>query len=268
MEDRINDYLTGKLKHNYKLKNIHTSKKYAIGNRVKMQSGEWLTIIGQLDKPHITKEGFKIYKYFLISFDDNTLVTTIDTCIRAGKIVNPYTPCVCGIGFPGQGIWKAYINGKATKEYVAWHGMLTRCYSEVYHKQFPTYRECSVSVHWHNFQNFCEDILHLDGYASWKVAGSKYQLDKDIKIKGNKIYASNTCQFVTNKENNQVEYKENCLTGLTYIGTRLSDGYVEEFKHQTLFAKKYNLHQQHVNKCILGHRKSHGGWTFITKESK
>ena len=72
--------------------------------------------------------------------------------------------------------------------------------------------------------------------------------------------------FVSNKENNLSENKKQTLTGLTYIATRLSDEYTEEFINQRQFAKKYNLLPGNMYKCLIKVRKKHRGWAFKIKE--
>ena len=87
------------------------------------------------------------------------------------------------------------INGKKviTKPYNTWSSMLTRCYSENYHKLQPTYIGCSVCEEWHNFDVFCE----------WFAQNYKdgYQLDKDLLQQGNKMYSPKTCVFLTQRIN-------------------------------------------------------------------
>lgn len=77
--------------------------------------------------------------------------------------------------------------------YATWLQMLTRCYSKTYIKRFPTYKSCRVCKEWLLFSNFKKwfDENYVDGYC----------LDKDIIIKGNKIYSPVTCCFVPNEIN-------------------------------------------------------------------
>ena len=79
-------------------------------------------------------------------------------------------------------------NGKQIKVYVVWRYMLERCYSESLQKKFPSYKGCSVCPEWLLLSNFKEwfDIPYRDGMA----------LDKDILVKGNKVYSPRTCRFV------------------------------------------------------------------------
>lgn len=75
--------------------------------------------------------------------------------------------------------------------YNYWNSMLRRCYSECFLSLNPAYRGCTVCPEWHtlsNFKKWFENPINAyqDGYA----------LDKDILIKGNKVYSPDTCCFV------------------------------------------------------------------------
>ena len=61
----------------------------------------------------------------------------------------------------------------------------------------PSYKDCEVCEEWHNFQNFAK--WYDENY--YEVKGEKTQIDKDILIKGNKIYSPDKCLFVPQKIN-------------------------------------------------------------------
>lgn len=92
------------------------------------------------------------------------------------------------IGIHGDGIYKAH-----TPCYETWRNMLARCYDESIQKKKPNYIGCTVTESWHNYQNFAK--WYYDNYIE------TYSLDKDILIKGNKIYSPETCCFVPNDIN-------------------------------------------------------------------
>ena len=58
---------------------------------------------------------------------------------KKGNIKCPYDRNVYGIGYLGDGDYKASENGKNTRVYDTWRGMLRRCYSKEYHKKHSTY---------------------------------------------------------------------------------------------------------------------------------
>ncbi len=117
--------------------------------------------------------------------------------IVRGTVKNPYFPKIYGIGFVGKGKYKANFKRKHTKICKTWNGMLERCYSDKYQENKPTYKGCSVHKDWYNFQVFAE--WFEKNYP--KNKDIKYHLDKDILVKGNKIYSSETCAFVPDKIN-------------------------------------------------------------------
>ena len=94
--------------------------------------------------------------------------------------------------------------------------MLERCYSEKYKNKYPTYKNCTVSEPWLNFQNYAS--WHDDNY--YEVEGERTELDKDILIKGNKIYSSDTCIFVPRAINSLIiksdKMRGNYPIGVTY----------------------------------------------------
>lgn len=87
-------------------------------------------------------------------------------------------------------------NGKHIRSYRSWISMLSRCYGEKELNNRPSYKGCSVCDEWLLFSNFKKWFDDpTNGYQNG------YCLDKDILIKGNKVYSPNTCCFVPNEIN-------------------------------------------------------------------
>lgn len=106
----------------------------------------------------------------------------------------------------------ANVNGKTTKEYNLWSAMLQRCYSKSFLEERPTYIGCSVSdnfKYYHLFRAWCQTQV---GFGK-----EEYQLDKDLLIKGNKLYSEDTCIFIP-KELNALLTKRTLDRGLLPIG--------------------------------------------------
>jgi len=87
------------------------------------------------------------------------------------------------------------INGVKVRcpAYRAWCNMLKRCYSEKSLIINPTYTDCTVDRQW----------LYFSEFEKWHSANYKegYHLDKDIKVKGNKIYSRDSCLYVKQSVN-------------------------------------------------------------------
>ena len=131
--------------------------------------------------------------------------------IRNGNVKDPYIPSVCGVGISGTK-YPITINGRNTKEYSLWCDMLRRCYSDTYKKKHPTYEGCEVSDNFKSYEYFYEWCQNQIGFG---VNG--FELDKDLLIKGNKVYSESTCVF-TPKEINQVLVKRESSRGEHLIG--------------------------------------------------
>ncbi|NRU52441.1 AP2 domain-containing protein [Clostridium beijerinckii] len=108
---------------------------------------------------------------------------------KDGRIKSPFDRTIYNIGFIGIGNYKYDCK---SKESSVWRDMLRRCYSEESLIKRPTYKNCNVCTQWYNYQNFA----HWWSENYYEVDGEKMQLDKDILIKGNKIYSPETCIIV------------------------------------------------------------------------
>lgn len=102
---------------------------------------------------------------------------------------------VHGVGFNDKK-YPTAVNGKFTKEYDLWKGMLRRCYSSKCHTNQPTYIGCTVSDNFKHYTFFHEWCQNQIGFG---LEGS--DLDKDIIVPNNKLYSENTCVFVPHEIN-------------------------------------------------------------------
>ena len=116
---------------------------------------------------------------------------------KNGNIKCPYEPRVFGMGYIGEGKYKAKENGKNTDEYKIYHDMLRRCYYPKYQEKRPTYKGCKVEDYLLNFQHMGEWLE--ENY--YEVSGEQMCLDKDILCKRNKVYSRDTCIFVPQRIN-------------------------------------------------------------------
>ena len=121
------------------------------------------------------------------------LVKTTYNAFVKGLVKSHFTPSVYGVGITGLEPIRDE-NGEKLDSYICWFSMLNRCYSAKYQKRQPTYIGCRVCADWLYYPNFKkwydENYYEIDNKTS--------QLDKDILIKGNKVYSPDTCVFVPN----------------------------------------------------------------------
>jgi hypothetical protein len=146
---------------------------------------------------------FTIIKYtnsrcVLIKFKSTGSEKTVGISeINDGKVKDDASPSVFGVGVFGnkKGGMRGYdSNHKKTKEYELWTNMLGRCYG---YRKDTCYDDCTVSDDWLYFDNFCEWINDQD----IDLSAIKYNLDKDLLSKGEKLYSKETCCLIPNKIN-------------------------------------------------------------------
>ena len=89
---------------------------------------------------------------------------TLDN-IRNGKVKDPYSPSVFGVGIVGN----KYLISEGcigTKEYVLWKDVLRRCYSDDFKKKQPTYKACEVSGNFKSYEYFYEWCSKQIGFSN------------------------------------------------------------------------------------------------------
>ena len=144
---------------------------------------------------------FKILKYndsknVEIQFVNTRFETTVQLGnIKSGKVKDPYLPSVCGVGILGTK-YPSKVNGRNIKEYDLWYSMLRRCYSDNSKKKRPTYEGCEVSDKFKSYEYFYEWCHSQIGFG---VEG--WHLDKDLLVKGNKVYSEDSCVFLPSEIN-------------------------------------------------------------------
>ena len=151
-----------------------------------MKCGEIAIIVNYANRNDITVQ-FKT---------TGELVKTTYKHFKDGLVKSRFVPSVFGVGYLG---YEKTVdeNGKALKSYSVWMHMLERCYSDKEQKKCPTYKGCSVCEEWHNYSNF-KEWFNKNYY---EIENQTMNLDKDILVKGNKIYSPETCVFVPTRIN-------------------------------------------------------------------
>ncbi len=113
-------------------------------------------------------------------------------------------PTVCGKGYIGDGPFFVSKDYTLSPIYECWASMLKRCYSKASLRREPQYMGCEVCEEWLNYQVFAQ--WYVEHYPD---TNEKWQLDKDILIKNNKIYSPATCCFVPQRLNALLTLRRN-----------------------------------------------------------
>lgn len=183
----------------------------------------------------------------LVRFDaTGTVVRTRSKHIRSGAVKDCFHPTVLGIGYIGYGAHKASCNSAPTKFYALWRTMLARCYCPERLSTMQSYKDCTVCAEWRNFQNFADWLTenYVEGL----------QIDKDILVKGNRVYSPDTCKFVTSAEN-AIEASAKHYTLTSPRGESI------DIYNLSAFCRKNHLNPSCMAKVHAGKQAHHKGWT-------
>lgn len=101
----------------------------------------------------------------------------------------------------GVALNDVYGSSKKSLAYKRWYNIIIRCYDTKIHTKHPTYKDCYMCDEWLIFSNFKKwfDANYIKGY----------HIDKDILIKGNKVYSPETCCFIPHRINTLLIKRDN-----------------------------------------------------------
>ena len=150
------------------------------------------------------------HRCFIIDYKDahNVMVMFYDTMsistmeygnLKKGSFLDRYKPSLYGVGYLG----KSSRTEQNKMAYRAWNHILSRCYNPEVQKKQPYYYDCSVDPRWHCFAVFEEWFIQQEQrhFKEDYGVGRRWSIDKDILVRGNKIYSPETCCFVPNEVN-------------------------------------------------------------------
>lgn len=178
-----------------------------IGETRKNNQGSYMKIINYKNANDVDIEFLDNFHYVI----HGVRYRTFD----AGNIKNPYYPSVFGVGMIGAKYPSAQ-NNKQTKEYKAWKSVLKRCFDTKTKEMQPTYKNVTCCDEWLLYENFYEWLHSQENFDKW-LNGEKWAIDKDILVKGNKVYSLETCCLVPSNVNS-LFLKNDADRGILPIG--------------------------------------------------
>ncbi len=110
-----------------------------------------------------------------------------------GSIKDWSLPSVYNIGYRDCG---EDTEGSHRKVSRLWSSILLRCYDKRWQINHQSYSDCTVSDNFKYFSKFKDWYYKQIGHDQ-----EGWHLDKDILVKGNKVYSEETCCFVPNEIN-------------------------------------------------------------------
>ena len=138
-----------------------------------------------------------------------------DSTMQVKMLISNKTKQVYGVG-NNNGKYRATGN----REYYLWKAMLARCYELPRPLNHAKYEGCTVSENFKGYSFFYEWCQQQIGFNAKDEKGNYWHLDKDLLLRGNKLYSEDTCVFVPLKINLLLTKRES-KRGDYCIGVRL-----------------------------------------------
>ena len=198
--------------------------KMETGSKYKVNCETSLTIVEDLGWDNV-----------IVRFDSGYVTKTQRSSILKGTVKDKLFRSVCGVGYLGDGE-HSRVDHKIA--YQTWVDMLKRAYTEK--KGRCNYFGVTVCEEWHNFQSFAKWCHSQDFFNIKDKNGKRYEIDKDILVKGNKIYSPETCCFVP-AEINSLLIRCGRARGDLYIGV-----YFSKKNKKYVSQIRYNSNQIHL----------------------
>lgn len=113
-----------------------------------------------------------------------------------------------------KGHFTVRSGNKNTRVWEIWNHIKRRCYHNSGNGRDISYIGCTVSPEFYSFQSFSSWAELQTGFFE------EFQIDKDLLVKGNKIYSPETCIFVPAEINSALLTNPSRRTGLP-IGVQI-----------------------------------------------
>ncbi len=127
------------------------------------------------------------------------------------------TKLVMGVGI-NDGKYPMKALGEDLREYKLWQNLLARCCSPKTQSKQPTYIGCTVSENFKHYSYFYEWCQNQIGFSQ-----KGFQLDKDLILRGNRIYSEDRCLFLP-QELNKLIASRTAIKGQPTMGVSAHQG--------------------------------------------
>lgn len=142
--------------------------------------------------------------------------------IERGEFRDRLERSVCGRGY-------GVMRGESTKTaMVHWRNMMSRCY--YFSDKYKSYVDCEVCEDWLNFSNFTV-WFNATHQSDSEV---KFELDKDMKYLGNRLYSSDNCIWLPKKLNQYINEVKGAtsITGVKGVSPAFNKNGIIEGKYE------------------------------------
>lgn len=145
------------------------------------------------------------------------------------------------------------------------HRRLTTTYNKLHdrvdnpkHKQYKDYggRGVTIDKKWYTLTGFLDDVDKIPGWDTNKFLNHSIELDKDLRVPGNKIYSLETCKWVSHRENMQLQP----LRQNPFYAYNEYTGEIKKGLNQRMFAIEEGISQSTISSALNGRKHRSGDW--------
>lgn len=138
--------------------------------------------------------------------------------------------------------------------YIIWARMIQRCTNPNYiHYKNYMGRGITFDPKWRNFEGFMKDMYFKYLYAIKYLKITKPSLER---INNNGNYCFENCTFIELKDQMKNQQKNRLFKGIDPKNKIYFDN------NQREFARRHNMNDKCINKCLRGLLKTYKGWKF------
>lgn len=130
----------------------------------------------------------------VVRFDSGYITTSEMGQLRRGDVKDKSLPNIRGIAYNDYP-HPVKINNQHIPEYRLWRNMIERAYFSL----TQAYKDVEICNDWLYFSKFKSDIESLPNFD--KFISENWNLDKDILVKGGRLYSLENCCFVPQELN-------------------------------------------------------------------
>lgn len=161
-------------------------------------------------------------------------------------------------------------NGSQHPLYTRWQSMISRCYNpnDINYKTYGK-RGCTVDKHWHKLSNYIEDISKKENYDKLLSNGKGWHVDKDVLIKGNKIYSNETTLIISAEDNSKERITRNNPTPRKeVIQLDMKGDLLNEYSSISEAHEKTGVAKSGISNCCNGVYSNAGGFIWKFKKDE
>lgn len=205
--------------------------------------------------------GYEANNYRTIKFDSGYICSAhISNITRTNCTIKDWmSPSVYGVGIVGEPGLRYH------PLYIKWRNMIGRCYNpkNTYFKYYGAIG-IKMSDELLNFKSFIAIVEKLDNYEKMIKEPHKWQIDKDLKSIGQKMYTKDTITIMTAKENQWLATAEHHRDIYQYD---INGNFISKYNNLLEVIQQNNYDMSCIDHAIFGKYRHAYGYIWLDENN-